>query len=56
MENKTFGFLIYTKVSKDNDLYVKILSQNDDLISGIVYGGNSSKKKKYLSKWILFKF
>ena len=44
MINKTIGILIYTKLIKDNDLYIRILSQNDEIISGIVYGGNSSKK------------
>ena len=40
-----FGILLYRKVIKQNDLFVKILSKDDQLITGIVYGGNSSKKK-----------
>ena len=36
------------KKIKDNDLYVKILSKNDKIDSGIVYGGNSSKKKIFI--------
>ena len=39
------GFLVFKKNIKDNDLFIKLLSKNDELISGIVYGGNSSKKK-----------
>ena len=45
METKNFGILLYRKIIKENDLFVKILSKDDQLISGIVYGGNSSKKK-----------
>ena len=39
------GLIIFTKKIKDNDLFIRILSDNDELVSGIVYGGNSSKKK-----------
>ena len=45
MLNKKIGIIIFTKLIKDNDLYIKIFSDNDDIISGIVYGGNSSKKR-----------
>jgi len=45
MQNKNFGILLYRKIIKENDLFVKILSKDDQLITGIVYGGNSSKKK-----------
>ena len=56
MQTKNFGILLYRKVIKENDLFVKILSKDDKLVTGIVYGGNSSKKKKYLSNWLLLKF
>ena len=39
------GIIVFLKKIKDNDLYIRILSNKDELISGIVYGGNSSKKK-----------
>ena len=39
------GILLYSKVYKDNDLYVKFLSNTDEVISGIVYGGLSKKKR-----------
>ena len=39
------GIIIYIKIIKDNDLFIRLLSKEDKLISGIVYGGNSSKKK-----------
>ena len=39
------GIIVFSKKIKDYDLYIRILSNDDELISGIVYGGNSSKKK-----------
>ena len=45
MQSKNIGFIIYTKKIKENDLYIKILSASDTIVSGIVYGGNSSKKR-----------
>ena len=45
MQTKNFGILLYRKAIKENDLFVKILSKDDQIITGIVYGGNSSKKK-----------
>ena len=44
MQNKTFGILLYKKKIKDNDLYVKFLTKDDHILTGIVYGGNSKKK------------
>lgn len=45
MRNKLKGIIFYSKIVKDNDLYIKVLSSNDEVVSGMVYGGNSSKKK-----------
>ena len=45
MKNKLKGMIFFSKIVKDNDLYIKVLSSNDEVLSGIVYGGNSSKKK-----------
>ena len=45
MYNKYKGILIYSKIYKENDLYIKFLSETDEIISGIVYGGMSKKKK-----------
>jgi recombinational DNA repair protein (RecF pathway) len=45
MTNKIKGIIFYSKVVKDSDLYIKVLSSSDKIISGIAYGGNSSKKK-----------
>ena len=46
------GIIIFSKKIKDYDLYIRILSSEDKLISGIVYGGNSSKKKINISSWL----
>ena len=45
MQKKTKGILIYSKISKENNLFIKFLSEDDEIISGIVYGGSSSKNK-----------
>ena len=45
MKNKFKGLILYKKLIKDNDIYIRILASNDQIIAGIVYGGNSSKKK-----------
>ena len=45
MTSKSKGILFYSKKIKDNDLYIRILSSDDQINSGMVYGGNSSKKK-----------
>ena len=45
MKNKRKGIIIFTKKIKDNDLFIKILSSMNEIDSGMVYGGNSSKKK-----------
>lgn len=45
MNKKNEGLIIFIKKIKDNDLYLRILSDDDEILSGIVYGGNSTKKK-----------
>ena len=45
MKNKLKGMIFYSKIVKDNDLYIKVISTNDNVLSGMVYGGYSSKKK-----------
>ena len=45
MKNKLKGIIYYSKIIKDNDLFIKVLSSNDEINSGMVYGGYSSKKK-----------
>ena len=50
MKNKSKGIIFYSKNIKDNDLYIKILSSKDEINSGLVFGGNSSKKKLIYQK------
>ncbi len=45
MQKKFRALLIFSKIYKDNDLYVKLLTNNDEILSGIVYGGLSNKKR-----------
>ena len=45
MINKDEGIIVFSKKIKDNDLFIKVLSSKDKIVSGMVYGGNSSKKK-----------
>jgi Recombinational DNA repair protein (RecF pathway) len=45
MNEKYQGLILFVKKIKDNDLFIKILAKNDEIFSGLVYGGNSSKKK-----------
>ena len=45
MKNKKKGIIFYSKTIKDNDLYIRVLASDDSIISGMVFGGNSSKKK-----------
>lgn len=56
MKNKTKGIIFYIKKIKDNDLYIKILSDNDEIIAGLVYGGNSSKKKSIFQNGYFIEF
>ena len=37
MKNNLTGIIFFSKKIKDNDLYIRILSSNDEIFSGIVY-------------------
>ena len=45
MQKKYKGLILYLKIHKENDLYVKFLSDTNELVSGIVYGGLSKNKR-----------
>lgn len=45
IQKKYKGILIFSKIHKENDLFIKFLSESDEVISGIVYGGQSKKKR-----------
>ena len=53
MIDKVEGIIVFSKKIKDNDLFIKVLSSKDKMISGMVYGGNSSKKNPYIKLDIL---
>ena len=45
MNIKDEGLIIYVKIISDNNLFIKLLSNNNGLRLGIVYGGNTKKNK-----------
>ena len=45
MYNKFKGLLLYKKTYKENDLFVKFISNTDEIITGIIYGGLSKSKR-----------
>ncbi len=48
MQRKYKGILLFSKAYKENDLYIKFLSSSDEIISGIIYGGLSRKKRNII--------
>ena len=46
IERKERGILIFSKVSSENNLYLKILTEKDEILSGLSFGGSSKKNKK----------
>ena len=44
-ELKERGILLFRKVSSENNLYLKILTDKDEIISGLCFGGSTKKKK-----------
>ena len=44
-ENKTRGILLYNKLSSENNLFLKFLTENDEILTGISFGGSTKKKK-----------
>lgn len=56
MLKKYKGILVYSKIYKENDLFVKFLSNEDEVVSGIVYGGQSKKKKNILQLGFFLNF
>ena len=44
-ELKERGILLFSKISSENNLYVKILTDKDEIISGLSFGGSTKKKK-----------
>ena len=46
-DSKTTGILLFTKISSENNLYLKILTENDEIITGICFAGATRKKKTF---------
>ncbi len=44
-ENKSRGILLYSKLSSENNLFLKFLTENDEILTGICFGGSTKKKK-----------
>ena len=44
-EYKDRGILLFSKISSENNLYLKILTEKDEIITGLSFGGSSKKKK-----------
>ena len=45
IEYKERGILLFCKISSENNLYLKILTQKDEIITGLIFGGSTKKKK-----------
>ncbi len=45
IEKKERAILLFSKLSSENNLYVKFLTHNDEILTGISFGGSSKKKK-----------
>ncbi len=45
IDTKTRGILLFTKLSSENNLFLKFLTENDEIITGISFGGSTKKKK-----------
>ena len=45
IELKKRGILIYSKISSENNLYLKILTNDDEIITGLSFGGSTKGKK-----------
>jgi hypothetical protein len=48
IEKKVLGILLFNKISSDNNLYLKFLTENDEIITGLSFGGASKKKKIFI--------
>jgi len=45
IEKKEKAILLFSKLSSDNNLYVKFLTHNDEMLTGISFGASSKKNK-----------
>ena len=45
IEKKELGILLFNKISSENNLFLKFLTENDEIITGLSFGSASKKKK-----------
>lgn len=45
IETKERGILLFSKISSDNNLYLKFLTDKDEILTGLCFGGSTKKKK-----------
>lgn len=45
IEKKELGILLFNKISSENNLFLKFLTKNDEIVTGLCFGGASPKKK-----------
>ena len=45
IEKKERGILLFSKISSENNLFIKILSEKDEIITGLSFGGSTKKNK-----------
>ena len=45
IEKKERAILLFSKLSSENNLYVKFLTHKDEILTGISFGASSKKKK-----------
>ncbi|MBT3902904.1 MAG: hypothetical protein HOF20_08625 [Pelagibacteraceae bacterium] len=45
IEKKALGILLFNKISSENNLFLKFLTENDEIVTGLCFGGASKKKK-----------
>ena len=50
IEKKERGILLFNKISSENNLFVKILTSTDEILTGLIFGGSSRKKKNIYSR------
>ena len=46
-DSKKTGILLFTKISSENNLYLKILTENDEIINRNMFWWSNKKKKTF---------
>ena len=48
-ENKTRGILLYNKLSSENNLFLKFLTENDEILTVLVLVDQQRRKKIFIN-------